>query len=150
MIAGDIAPDYRKHLQVGLNDRSVMALGHRHDVPNLMRQCDVLVLPTLEEGFPLVVAEAVGSGCVPLVSEVCTDICTHMHNALVHPIGDVETLTRHLTELYEDRVLLQKLRENCIRGRLDFTWGAAGRKLAEAYQSALTRFGSQVHLSTSR
>jgi hypothetical protein len=75
---------------------------------------------------------------VPLVSEVCPDICKHLHNALVHPIGDVQTLTRHLTMLYEDRVFLQRLREGCIRHRLDFTWTAAGRKLAEAYQTALS------------
>jgi len=143
LIAGEMAPDYQRHLQPILADPSVLALGHRRDVPELMRQSDVLVLPTLEEGFPLVVAEAVGCGCVPLVSEVCTDVCEHMDNALVHLIGDVPTLTRHLTVLYEDRALLQKLREGCIRHRLDFTWTAAGRKLAEAYQQAVARSGSQ-------
>jgi glycosyltransferase involved in cell wall biosynthesis len=149
LIAGEMAPDYQRHLQPILADPSVAALGHRHDVPELMRQADVLVLPTLEEGFPLVVAEAVGSGCVPVVSEVCTDVCKHMDNALVHPIGDVPTLTRHLTMLYEDRVLLQELREGCIRHRLDFTWGAAGRKLAEAYQQAVARSGSQPRVPVS-
>jgi hypothetical protein len=73
-----------------------------------------------------------------------------MHNALVHPIGDVETLTRHLTVLYEDRVLLQKLRDTCIRERLKFTWAAAGRKLAEAYQAAVAKSGSPAPLSISR
>jgi glycosyltransferase involved in cell wall biosynthesis len=150
MIAGDIAPDYRKHLQRSITDPSVVALGHRRDVPELMRQADVLILPSLEEGFGLVCAEAIGSGCVPVVSKACTDICKQMHNALVHPIGDVQTLTQHLTLLYEDRLLLQKLRDTCVRERLDYTWGAAGHKLAGAYQTALARFGSQAHLSISR
>ncbi|MHB8652838.1 MAG: glycosyltransferase family 4 protein [Terriglobia bacterium] len=149
LIAGDIAPDYRRHLEYALKDPSVSALGHRRDVPELMRQADVLVLPSLEEGFGLVCVEAIGSGCVPVVSEACTEICKHMQNALVHPIGDVQTLRQHLTVLYQDRVLLQKLREGCIRQRLDFIWSAAGRKLAAAYQSALSGFGAQAQLSMS-
>ena len=47
--------------------------------------------------------EAMGSGCVPLVSDACTDVCIHMENALVHRVGDVEALTQHITMLHEDR-----------------------------------------------
>ena len=43
-------------------------LGHGHDVPELMRSSDVLVLPSIEEGSALVCNEAIASGCVPLVS----------------------------------------------------------------------------------
>jgi glycosyltransferase involved in cell wall biosynthesis len=134
MIAGDIAPDYRRHIQESLADPSVVVLGHRRDVPDLMRRADVLVLPSLEEGFGLVCAEAIGSGCVPVVSEACTDICQHMQNAMVHRIGDVETLSQHITTLYEDRVLLRTLRDECIQERLLYTWTAAGRKLQDAYR----------------
>jgi len=141
MIAGDIAPDYKRHLQYILSDRSVVCLGHRRDIPDLMRQADVLVLPSLEEGFGLVCAEAIGSGCVPLVSEACTDICMHMQNALVHPIGDTQTLARHITVLYQDRVLLEKLRDTCIRERNQFTWKVAGEKLKTSYQEAMQRYG---------
>jgi glycosyltransferase involved in cell wall biosynthesis len=150
MIAGEIAPDYQRYLQGILNDSSVVALGHRQDIPELMRQADILVLPSLEEGYGLVCAEAIGSGCVPLVSEACTDICVHTHNALVHPIGDVETLSRHMTQLYEDRKLLQNLRETCIRERLDFTWKAAGMRLKAAYQESIDRYGARHAKLTAR
>ena len=59
-----------------LSHPSVRVLGHRNDVPELMRQSDILVLPSIEEGFGLVITEAMGSGCVPLASEACTEICT--------------------------------------------------------------------------
>ena len=32
---------------------SVKVLGHRNDVPELMRKSDILVLPSIEEGFGL-------------------------------------------------------------------------------------------------
>jgi glycosyltransferase involved in cell wall biosynthesis len=143
MIAGEVAPEYARHLEEYLRDPNIAALGHRRDIPELMRQADVLLLPSLEEGFGLVCAEAIGSGCVPIVSEACTEICQHMHNALVHPIRDTETLTRHIAMLYEDRSLLRRLRETCIRERLSYTWTAAGQKLLAAYQAAIDRHAAE-------
>lgn len=140
MVAGEVAPDYARYLKEYLRNPNVLVLGHRRDVPELMRKADMLILPSLEEGFALVCAEAIGSGCVPVVSQACTEICQHMHNALVHPIGDTQTLTRHITMLYQDRALLQKLRETCIRERLNYTWTAAGRKLLGAYETAISRY----------
>ncbi len=145
MIAGDIAPDYRRYLEDSLTDPSVVVLGHRLDVPDLMRKADVLVLPSLEEGSPLVCAEGIGSGCVPVVSEACTAICQHMHNALVHPIGDVEALSQHITILYQDRSLLRKLRDECIGERLQFTWTAAGRRLQDAYRMSCDQHFAVTH-----
>ena len=64
-----------------------------------MRKSHVLVLPSIEEGSALVTSEARASGCVLLVSEAAGAICKHMENALVHRVGDVEELTRHITLL---------------------------------------------------
>ncbi len=82
MIAGEFLPAYQEKLAPMLAHRSVKVLGHRNDVPELVRQSDILVLPSIEEGFGLVCTEAMGSGCVPLVSDACTDVCKHMENAL--------------------------------------------------------------------
>jgi glycosyltransferase involved in cell wall biosynthesis len=122
-----------------LSHPSVKVLGHRKDVPELMRNSDLFVLPSIEEGFGLVCVEAIGSGAVPLVSEACTDVCQHMRNALVHPIGDVATLTQHITLLYEDRALLDRLRSECIRTAQNYTWTAAGRRLLGVYTEAVAR-----------
>ena len=113
----------------------------RQDVPELMRQADILVLPSLEEGFGLVCAEAMGSGCVPLVSEACTDLYRHQENALVHRVGDVPALTQHITWLHQDRPLLQRLRAAGLRLVPEITWKAAGVKLLEAYRETLLAHG---------
>jgi glycosyltransferase involved in cell wall biosynthesis len=134
LIAGEFLPDYKKKLSPMLSDPSVKVLGHREDVPELMRKSDILVLPSIEEGFGLVCTEAMGSGCVPLVSDACTDICRHMENALVHHVGDVKALSHHITLLHEDRVLLEKLRAAGLRTAPEVTWNAAGVKLLEAYR----------------
>jgi glycosyltransferase involved in cell wall biosynthesis len=137
LIAGEFLPAYREKLAVQLSHPSVRVLGHRNDIPDLMRKSDILVLPSIEEGFGLVCAEAMGSGCVPLVSEACTDLCKHMHNALVHPIADVDALMQHLTLLHEDRGLLAQLKAQALTSAAECTWAVAGQRLLDVYREIL-------------
>ena len=120
-----------------LSHPSVHMLGHRSDVAELMRDSDVMILPTIEEGFGLVCTEAMASGCVPLVSEACTDICKDMENSLVHRIGDVEALTQQITMLHADRGLLNKLRAAGLRKVPEITWTAAGKILLDVYRETI-------------
>jgi D-inositol-3-phosphate glycosyltransferase len=137
LIAGEFLPAYARKLAYQLSQPSVRVLGNRNDLPELMRQSDVLVLPSIEEGYGLVCAEAMGSGCVPLVSDACTEICVHMGNALVHRVSDVEALTRHFTMLHQDRDLLRRLHAACLRDAPHHTWTAAGVTLLQAYRQAI-------------
>ena len=139
LIAGEFLPEYQKKLAPMLAHPSVKRLGHRNDVPELVRHSDILVLPSIEEGFGLVCTEAMASGCVPLVSDACTDLCRHMEDALVHPVGDVAMLTKHITMLQEDRTLLEKLRAAGLKAAPELTWTAAGVKLLNAYHQVLER-----------
>lgn len=136
-IAGDFMPEYAEKLAPMLAHPSVRTLGHRTDVPELMRSHDLLVLPSVEEGFPLVCLEAMGSGCVPVVSDVCRGICNHMQNSMVHHVGDIEALTNHITLLNENRPLLQRLRSIGLTTQDSFTWTAAGTKLLEVYRQTI-------------
>jgi glycosyltransferase involved in cell wall biosynthesis len=136
-IAGEFLPDYAAKLAPMLSHPSVRVLGHRNDVPELMRSSDILILPSLEEGFGLVCTEAMGSGCVPLVSDACTDVCRHMENALVHRVGDVQAISQHITMLHEDRALLERLRANGLSGLSELTWDAAGVKLLDVYRETI-------------
>jgi glycosyltransferase involved in cell wall biosynthesis len=137
LIAGEFLPSYQEKLAPMLAHPSVKVLGHRNDVPELVRKSDILILPSIEEGFGLVITEAMGSGCVPLASEACTEICDHMKTGLMHRIGDVEALTQHITMLHEDRALLGKLRAAGLEVAPSVTWTAAGRVLLDAYRETI-------------
>jgi glycosyltransferase involved in cell wall biosynthesis len=132
-IAGEFLPGYEEKLADMLAHPSVHLLGHRNDVPELMRRSDILLLPSIEEGSALVCMEAVGSGCVPLVSDVCDAVHVD-ENALVHHVGDVDALTRHLTLLDENRARLAELRAACVRVAPMLTWTMAGRRLLQVYE----------------
>jgi glycosyltransferase involved in cell wall biosynthesis len=138
LIAGGFIPAYEAKLKPMLSHPSVKVLGHRNDVPELMRRSDILVLSSIEEGSALATSEARASGCVLLVSEAAGAICRHGENALVHPVGDVEMLTQHITMLHQDRVLLVKLRGASLKTVNEITWTAAGARLLQAYRGTLT------------
>jgi glycosyltransferase involved in cell wall biosynthesis len=135
MIAGEFLPDYAAALADMLAHPSVQVLGHRTDVPELMRESDVLMLPSIEEGFGLVCTEAMGSGCVPLVSDACTEVCVHGRNAFVHAVGDVEALSAQLTLLHADRGRLAELRAAGLEDAPALTWERAGRQLLDVYET---------------
>jgi glycosyltransferase involved in cell wall biosynthesis len=142
LIAGEFIPGYAELMSKQLAHPSIKMLGHRNDLPDLMRQSDILVLPSIEEGSALVTYEARGSGCVLLVSDAAGAVCTHMEDALVHPATDVPVLARHMSLLNEDRRLLAKLREASLSTREEITWKAAGRRLVDFYSETMTNHGA--------
>jgi glycosyltransferase involved in cell wall biosynthesis len=137
-IVGSMTEIYAEKLAPMLAHPSVKVLGFRQDIPELMQQSDVLILPSVAEGSALVTYEARGSGCVLLVSDASGAICTHYQDALIHRAGDVNTLKRHITMLHEDRGLLAKLRTASLSTASKITWTMAGRRLVEAYTEAIS------------
>jgi glycosyltransferase involved in cell wall biosynthesis len=145
LIAGRFIPGYAEKLAPMLSHPSVHALGHRTDVPELMRKSDILVLPTIEEGSALVTSEARASGCVLLVSEAAGAVCAHMENALVHRVGDVAALTQHISMLHQDRTLLERLRAASLNSVGEITWSVAGRILLQAYRETIKAHPAGAH-----
>jgi glycosyltransferase involved in cell wall biosynthesis len=137
LIAGTFIPGYAELLSSELAHPSIKILGERHDVADLMRKSDILILSSIEEGSALVTSEARGSGCVLLVSEATGAVCKHMENALVHPVGAVDVLTQHITLLWENRDLLEKLRTASLRTVGEINWKTGGQRLLQIYREVI-------------
>lgn len=143
-IAGEFLPDYQARLAGMLAHPSVEVLGHRTDVPELMRASDVVVLPSIEEGFGLVCVEAMASGAVPMVSDACTEVCEDDVNALVHHVGDTAAMREQFTRLHEDRGTLERLRARTLADAPDHTWRRAGERLLDVYQQVHAEHGGRL------
>lgn len=139
MVCGEFVPGYRERLEPMISHPSVKVMGHRTDLPELMRQSDLFVLSSVEEGSALVTYEARGSGCVLLVSDASGAVCEHMKNGLIHPSRDVEALTAHIRQMNQDRSLLVRLRTASGQDLDKLTWDEAGRRLAEVYRTVRSR-----------
>ena len=96
--------------RLGVSD-DVIFTGFRPDVPDLMHAMDVFVHPALDEGFGLVVCEAmnVGTPVVAFNVDGVAEIIEHRISGLLVEKGDVATLAKQLTELLQHRELAQSL-----------------------------------------
>lgn len=91
-----------------------LQLGHITDVRPYYSAIDVLVLPSLREGFPNVVLEAAAMGVPAIVSNGTgvIDSVLDGKTGLITPVRDEEKLAEAILKLNDDRVLLGKLGEN--------------------------------------
>jgi glycosyltransferase involved in cell wall biosynthesis len=111
--------DYLQALaaELGLSDR-VRFLGTRGDVPQLMRAADLFALPSLHEGFGLVLVEALASGTPVVASRVgpVPDIVLEGETGILVEANDAAGLTKAIVCLLRDRRRRLRMGE---RGRLD-------------------------------
>ncbi|MBN2369731.1 MAG: glycosyltransferase family 4 protein [Vicinamibacteria bacterium] len=109
------------------------------EIRALMSVSTMLVLPSLEEGFGLPVAEAMAAG-LPVVcsrgsalEEVAGDAAT-----LVNPL-DTESIASGIERLLDDHRHTAELREKGLARSMQFDWNIAARKTAEFYRKVLAR-----------
>ena len=101
----------------GLQD-SVELLGFRGDVPELLRQMEVLVHSTFTEGFGLVLLEAMASGVPVVASNVggIPEIITDDETGLLFPPGDSAALAAAVARVFDDGSVRERLSANGLRG----------------------------------
>lgn len=137
LICGRFVPGYAEELRALLDHPSIKILGHRNDLPEQMRKADVFLLSSVEEGSALVTYEAMGSGCVLLVSDATGAPCVDGETALIHPMRDVSCLSRHLAEMRENTVRRHEIRARSIELSKNLTWQNAGKVMLDGYRTAI-------------
>jgi glycosyltransferase involved in cell wall biosynthesis len=97
----------------GLEER-MLFLGHRTDVPDLLAACDVFVLPSLYEGLPVSVLEAMASGRPVVATRIGgTDEAVEDEvTGLLVPPADAGALAAAIRRLLADRLLARRLSES--------------------------------------
>jgi glycosyltransferase involved in cell wall biosynthesis len=138
-VCGSFDQGYRELLGPLLAHPSVEVIGFTSDPASLMRDSDVLILPSIEEGSALVTYEAQACGCVLAVSEATGARCRDGIEGLVHAPGDVQALTDHLRLLLTDRDLLVRLRKASLSRIDELSWSRAGQELAGIYADQVAR-----------
>ena len=140
-IAGAILPDYERVLHDRLALPGVKTLGFITDVPRLLADADVLLLPSWTEGSALVIMEAEASGCVPLVSKASGPIGTAGLDFIEHTVGDVDQLASQLTDLAEHPDRLGALSRYGTQRRRFLSWDTAAEALRQCYASVIEAAG---------
>ena len=107
---------------LGVADR-VHFLGYRRDVPVLLKQADVFVLPSRREGLGMAAIEAMSCG-LPLVSSNrhgINDYSIENVTGYKHDPADSKGFAQSIDKLLSDDALRSKLGENCKEIAQQFT-----------------------------
>jgi glycosyltransferase involved in cell wall biosynthesis len=125
---------------LGLSDR-VTFLGYRNDVGDLLTTCDLFVLPSLFEGLPLSVLEAMAAG-KPVVATAIggtDEAIVQGYSGLLVPPGDPVTLAAAIRTVLSDPKLARRLAAaGKARVHEHFSADAMIQKVTHIYEEILS------------
>jgi glycosyltransferase involved in cell wall biosynthesis len=149
--------DYQAELKMqskslGL-DEDILFFGKRDDIPSILVNTDIFVLPSLLENQPLSVIEAQIAAKAIIVSDVggLPEIIEDGVTGLITPAGDIKALYKKLNLLLDDDKLRHKLGMNAKKwGMTHWSIDKGVKKLIEIYQSAISAYGKDDNYGASK
>jgi len=115
-------------------------LGLRRDIPEILAATDIYAFPTLQEGFPNSLIEAMSSGCAVVASDFAgnLEVARHEHNALIVPMRDSSALADAISRLLNDGQLAERLSSQARTDiERNFSLTAYASKMSGLYKSLL-------------
>ena len=137
------------HELVEKYQREVTFTGLRDDIPQILSESDIFVLPSYSEGLSNALMEAMASGCACIATEVGGNrfLIQNGISGLLFPPGDREALKAHIRRLIEDEAKRKMLGE-AARKRIEeeFEWKVVGEKYGRLFDKFTTSAstGSQL------
>jgi glycosyltransferase involved in cell wall biosynthesis len=116
-------------------------VGYVDDMPALMREVDVVVLPSYREGLSksLIEAAACGKAVITTDTPGCRDVVTHGREGLLIPVREWEPLAAAIGKLDDDRDLVRTLGEAArVRAVSEFEETIVIARTLEVYSELLT------------
>jgi alpha-maltose-1-phosphate synthase len=126
----------------GLWPADARVLGHmpQPELKNIMSRCHVLVLPSIQDGFGMVMAQAMACGC-PVIASRNTgseDLFTDGEEGYTVPIRDINALTEKLQQLADYPEKRYDMGQKAlVRVKSLGGWNSYGEKAMEIYAEAL-------------
>jgi glycosyltransferase involved in cell wall biosynthesis len=99
-----------------------------------MRQHDVLLLPSLFEGYALVISEALSQG-LPVITTAHSGGTTSVRDGIegfIVPIRSTAAIAERLQQLVDDRDQLAAMRQHCLHRAAELSWAGYEQGLRRA------------------
>lgn len=146
LLAGD-GPRYdeMKQMAYSLADPSrFFLLGNRGDIYSLLKASDIFALPSIYEGMPISILEAMvlGSAVVATNIDGNSDLVKHEKTGLLIDVGDVDSMALSIERLIDD----ERLRKNLVdsaRSMIENTYNSKdmGQRTQKIYIEGLKKYG---------
>lgn len=112
----------------------------RDEVARVLGKAVVFVFPSLKEGLPLSVLEAMACGVPVVGSDIpgINEIISDQHNGLLIPPRNSEALATAILKLLDDEDLRRKLGQNARKSIVEkYSWNTIAGKIEKVYFEAL-------------
>ena len=119
------------------------------DLIKLLSVSDLFVFPTLMEGCPLVVLEAMACG-IPIVSNDTIgirDIISNGDNGLLSPIGNHSEMANNIINLLNNKILYTRIKEKGLEFAQQNTWEAITKQYLNVYDHVIKRMHSNNEIT---
>ena len=120
-------------------EKHVLFAGFKKDIGPWIQACDLLVNPSLTEGTPNVVLEAMALGTPVIATSVggVPDLVEHMNSGILVAPGDSDALAGAIHAIFRSPAEQQHLARNAQKRLFEFSPERQTRRLNELYAKAL-------------
>jgi glycosyltransferase involved in cell wall biosynthesis len=139
-LVGNIEDAVKDIVMPYLNNPSIEHIPFTSDLPSIYKCADVFVLPSLEEGSPLVTYMAFGAGLPLIVSPMAGGgvVTDGKEGAVINP-HDAEKWIETLREFAENYALRKTYSDQSKAQAQQYTWEAVGKKRMEKLMAAINK-----------
>lgn len=104
---------YRLSEELGMENR-VHILGFRKDIDELCKVADIFCFPSIREGLPVALMEAMASGLPVICSDIRgnRDLVKDKVNGFLYDLDFIDDLKTNIENLIDDKTLIDKFRVN--------------------------------------
>jgi glycosyltransferase involved in cell wall biosynthesis len=106
----------------------------QNDLPRLYAKGSIFILPSIADGFGMVVTQALACGLPAIISSNvgAKDIITEGVNGYVIAPGDIQAMKKRIMGLYSDEKLLKNMSLSALETSVtNMTWDAYGDRLGQ-------------------
>jgi glycosyltransferase involved in cell wall biosynthesis len=137
---GPLMNDCKALVQEIYLEKHVRFTGHRSDVPDILSAVDVVVMPSLREGFPNVALEAIAAGKPVVGFRVggLPEIVINGQTGFLADPGQIDSIVEYLITVLTNETLSESLRTECMKHAKHFTVGKHINRLQEIYGKLIT------------
>jgi glycosyltransferase involved in cell wall biosynthesis len=117
-------------------------LGIVPSIPEVMSQCDIFVRPSLTEGMPLTILEAMACGLPVIASKISgsSEVIKDGETGILVEVGNVEQLSNAVIRLLEDENYAERIRIRAYEFvKKHYSWDKIAEEYLKTYDDVLNR-----------
>lgn len=124
-------------------EEKVFFLGSKphNEIPLWLNIADIFVLPSISEGFPTVLVEAMMCGLPVIASNVggISEIVVHNKTGFIVEPKNSQQIKEYMKLLLEDKIIRKKFSDEALYSSIKFTWNNNAIKHIKIYNSVLEK-----------